>query len=167
MKKNIIWAIAAVLAVVLFYAGKDKLQGDALAKQDNAAYDFSLKSLDGKIIRLSDFKGKVVILDFWATWCPPCKAEIPSFVSLYNKLGKDGLVIIGAAVDEPGRVAQFVKDNSVTYPVVLPDQTVTDAYGGIRGIPTTFVIDKRGKIVRSYTGYRPEMVFESDFNTYK
>ena len=167
MKKVFLTAMAAVLLAAGILAANEKAQTVKQKKQANAAYDFSLKTTAGKTVKLSDFKGKVVILNFWATWCPPCKAEIPSFIGMYKKYEKDGLVIVGVAVDDPAKVAQFVKDNGVNYPVVIADQTTVTAYGGVRGIPTTFVIDKNGSIVRNYTGYRPEAVFLSDFNSNK
>lgn len=167
MKKVLLTAMAAVLLAAGILAANEKALAVKPKKQANAAYDFSLKTTGGKTVKLSDFKGKVVILNFWATWCPPCKAEIPSFIGMYKKYEKDGLVIVGVAVDDPAKVAQFVKDNGVNYPVVIADQTTVTAYGGIRGIPTTFVIDKNGSIIRNYTGYRPEGVFLSDFNQNK
>jgi peroxiredoxin len=131
------------------------------------APEFSIKALDGKNIRLSDYKGKVVIVDFWATTCPPCRMEIPGFVKLYDKYKSKGLVIIGAAADYPERVKKFVKENKMIYPVGFADGQMAEKFGGIMGIPTTFVIDKTGNIVKKYVGYRPESVFESDFNEYK
>jgi len=133
----------------------------------NPAYDFNLKSINGGNIKLSDYLGKVIILDFWATWCPPCKAEIPSFVELYKKYKKDGLVIIGVAIDNEYKVKNFVKDFNVNYPVAIIDETTNEKYGGIRGIPTTFIIDKKGNIVKSYVGYRPKEMFENDFLSLK
>ena len=108
-----------------------------------------------------------MIVDFWDTTCPPCRMEIPGFVSLYNKYKSKGLVIIGAAADNPERVKKFVKENKMTYPVGLAGQKLVDDFGGIMGIPTTFVIDRKGNIVRKYVGYRPDSVFEADFNKYK
>jgi peroxiredoxin len=161
MKKNVIVAFL----LLLLSAGLIAAGGENSAV--NPAYNFSLKALNGKIIRLSDYKGKVVILDFWATWCPPCRVEIPSFVKLYNKYHKQGLVIIGAAVDDRARVEQFVEDYGVTYPVVIADQASIDGFGGIRGLPTTFVIDKNGNIINNYTGFTPEEEFLSDFQQNK
>jgi peroxiredoxin len=131
------------------------------------APDFALKGLDGKTVKLSDFKGKVVILDFWATWCPPCKAEIPGFIDLYKTYKDKGLVVIGAALDEEKKVRDFVKKYGVNYPVVLGDQETAQAYGGIRGIPTTFIIDRTGHIAGQHVGYREMEVFVKEFENLK
>ncbi len=131
------------------------------------AYDFNLSDINGKKVRLSDFKGKVVILDFWATWCPPCKMEIPSFIELYKQYKNDGLVVIGVAIDNEIKVKNFVKEYKVNYPILIADETTIIKYGGIRGIPTTFIIDKNGNIKNQYVGYRPKEVFEESFKALK
>jgi cytochrome c biogenesis protein CcmG/thiol:disulfide interchange protein DsbE len=147
----------AIAAVSSDYAARTKRPANA-AK----APDFSLPDLKGGKINLADYKGKVIILDFWATWCPPCKAEVPGFIALHDKHAKDGVVMIGAAIDDVDKVKSFVKRNNVDYLVCIADQATTGNYGGIRGIPTTFVIDKEGYIVREYVGFRPEELFEQD-----
>lgn len=128
------------------------------------APDFELPDVNGKKVRLSDFKGKVIILDFWATWCPPCRAEIPGFIELYNKYKDKGVVIIGISLDEGGvkDVLPFMKEFGINYHILIGNYKVTQDYGGIRGIPTTFVIDKKGNIRAKYVGYRPKEVFERD-----
>lgn len=132
-------------------------------KQGPVAPDFRLKSLDGKEIRLSDYKGRVVILDFWATWCPPCKAEIPSFIEMHGELAEEGLVVIGAAADDPRKVRKFAAEYGINYPIVIADAALANDYGGIMGLPTTFVIDREGRIARTYVGFRPKSVFVEDF----
>jgi cytochrome c biogenesis protein CcmG/thiol:disulfide interchange protein DsbE len=101
------------------------------------APDFTLKNVAGGTLTLSDYKGKVVILDFWDTWCPPCKKEIPGFIELQNKYGDKGLVVIGAAFGRYGEkaVADFAKEWKMNYPVVIADQMVNNNYGGIQSIP--------------------------------
>jgi len=128
------------------------------------APDFTLASTDGKKIKLSNFRGKVVVLDFWATWCPPCKAEIPDFIKLYSKYKDDGFQMLGVSLDQGGLkdVVPFIKDYGINYPVVLGTEEIVSAYGGIRGIPTTFVIDKKGYVRDEFEGYRPAPVFEKD-----
>jgi len=134
---------------------------------DSGAPDFTLKNQHGEKISLSDYRGKVVILNFWATWCPPCKAEVPGFVKMYNEHKDDGLVILGVSLDRDGwqSVAPFIRNHQVSYPVVIGNRDVVDAYGNIQSIPTTFVLDKQGKVQRKYVGLRDEKVFENDFQT--
>jgi cytochrome c biogenesis protein CcmG/thiol:disulfide interchange protein DsbE len=125
---------------------------------------FTLQDLNGQDVSLSDFEGKVVILDFWATWCPPCKAEIPHFIELYKQYKDKGLVVIGIALDQEGIdiIKPFVQKYGIEYPVLLPDGQVAKAYGGINSIPTTFVIDSAGNVRQKYVGYRDKSVFEAD-----
>jgi thiol-disulfide isomerase/thioredoxin len=129
------------------------------------APDWELKSAtDGSTVKLSQFRGKVVILDFWDTWCPPCKAEIPSFIELYDQYKDDGLVIVGAAFGNngPDAVKQFVKDWKMNYPVVLVTPQVNSQYGGIQSIPTTFVIDPEGRARAMHVGFAEKDVFEKE-----
>ena len=128
------------------------------------APDWELTGLDGKTVKFSDFRGKVVILDFWATWCMPCRIEIPHFVELQKQYGDRGLAIIGVSLDEQGPdvVKKFVKQFQMTYPVVIGNEKIVEAYGGIEGIPTTFVIGRKGRIVRAYMGYNDKPVFEKE-----
>ena len=132
--------------------------------RSKAAPDWQLKDLDGKPVKLSDFKGKVVILNFWATWCPPCRKEIPSFVSLQKHYRDKGLVVIGVSLDEkgPGLVKTFIAKMGINYPVVMGDQKAADAYGGIAVVPTTFVIDRNGKIAAEHQGDAERATFESE-----
>ncbi len=117
------------------------------------APDWQLEGLDGKTVQLSDFKGKVVVLNFWATWCPPCRKEIPDLIALQTKYAND-LVVVGISLDENGlsAVKSFVARTGINYPVVMGDQGTASAYGGITAIPTTFVIDRAGKIVGGIQG---------------
>ena len=143
----------------------------ALASQiplfGDAAPAWELKDTNGNPVKLSDFKGKVVILDFWATWCPPCRAEIPHFIGLQEKYGKQGLVIVGISVDEGGPevVSSFVKANKVNYPIVLGNLDVAQQYDATNGIPTTFVIDRKGNIVSKHLGYTEPDVFEGEIKS--
>ena len=126
------------------------------------APEFMLSDIQGGKVSLSDFRGKVVILDFWATWCPPCKREIPDFINLQAEYGSKGLQIVGIALDEPGKVQQFARDNGMNYPVLLGTDDIATRYGGISGIPTTFVLDRNGKIAARFEGFRPRGVFEGE-----
>jgi len=127
--------------------------GAAFGASQKKAPDFTLKSLDGKNISLSMFKSSVVVINFWASWCPPCKAEIPDFVKTYEKLKNKNFIIIGIAVgSREAEVRKLVEENKISYPVVLSDKKVEDLYGGIRAVPTTFVVGKDGTIVDKKVG---------------
>lgn len=116
------------------------------------AFDFKLKTLDNKELKLSDFKGKVVVLDFWATWCPPCRKGIPDLIEIQKSM-KD-VQVIGISVDEnPQKVIpDFVKEFKINYPIVIGNDEVYNRYGGIEAIPTTFIIDRQGKIRNKHVG---------------
>ncbi len=127
---------------------------------DDKAPDFSLKSVDGKMVKLSDYKGKVVIIDFWATWCGPCRKGIPDIISIQNDY-KNDVVIIGISLDGEKTlkdVPGFVKDYGINYPIVYGDEKVVAAYGGIEGIPTAFVVDKKGNVVDKHVGLVPKIL---------
>ena len=128
------------------------------------APDFTLLDIDGNEMTLSDFKGKVVILDFWATWCPPCKALIPNFIELYDEYKDEGLEILGVTMDwNAERVAgPFAEENGINYIILLGDRDVSDLYGDIMSLPTIFIIDREGGIRKKYMGYRDKGVFERD-----
>lgn len=135
----------------------------AAQKATAAAPDFTLPTTDGKTLKLSDLKGKVVILDFWATWCPPCRKGIPDLVELKEKYGSKGVEIIGISVDTETKpeVVPFIKEYEINYPVVYGNMNVYQQYGGIRAIPTSFIIDKEGKIVASYEGLISKLTYEN------
>jgi len=118
---------------------------------------WTLKDVDGNVVTSSQFKGKVVVLDFWATWCGPCRSEIPGYVDLQNKYGADGLAFVGVSMDEdgPAVVRKFIKDHGINYTVVMADEKIVGAYGPIDGIPTTFIIDRAGMIRNKKLGSRP------------
>ena len=118
------------------------------------APEFALQSLDGKTVHLADFRGKGVLLNFWATWCQPCKIEMPWFVELQKQYGPQGLQVVGVAMDDasPEDIAKFAKDLGVNYPVLIGKEAVGDAYGGIPFMPETFYIGRDGKVVDKVVG---------------
>lgn len=160
MKRDpVILIVVAVIISLMLVFGIQKTRhnrpNSAGALQGKPAPDFSLASLDGKAtLKLSDYKGKAVLLNFWATWCEPCKIEMPWFVQLESKYAAEGLQVVGVAMDDSGEreIAQFAKDMGVNYPVLIGKESVGDAYGGIIHLPTTFYIDRSGKIVQRVEG---------------
>lgn len=117
------------------------------------APDFILNDINGKAVKLSDFKDKVVILNFWATWCPPCIAEIPEFVKFYSTYREKGVEIIGVAVSSSmEEVKKMVSDKKINYTVCISDRKIEELYGGIRFVPTTFIIDRSGNIHQKKIG---------------
>lgn len=140
-------------------------QGDAACMANaKPATDFTLPGLDGKAIKLSAYKGKVVLLNFWATWCGPCKAEIPGFVELQTQY-KNDLVIVGLSVDDPADKAKaFADQYKVNYPIVLGlgHDDIQDAYGPIYGIPASFLISRDGKVCKRHLGIAPKSQFERE-----
>jgi peroxiredoxin len=141
------------------------LTGSLRAAPSSApAPQWELKDVDGKPVKLSDFKGKVVILDFWATWCPPCRMEIPGFIELQQKYADQGLVVIGVSLDDSGAdaVRSFMKRQQMNYSVVMGTSKVADDYGGIDGIPATFIIDRKGTIVGKHVGFDRKERFEAE-----
>ena len=124
---------------------------------------FALRDLEGKVVRLADYKGKVVLVDFWATWCGPCRRELPHLKALQDRFGKQGFVVLGISVDHQGqeRVRSFVRKNGVSWPTLLADATVLADYGDVRAIPTKFVIDRQGRVAGRMLGYAPEKDLEA------
>ncbi|MFH0887295.1 MAG: TlpA disulfide reductase family protein [bacterium] len=120
------------------------------------AYDFSLPNLNGKQVKLSSFRGKIVLLNFWASWCPPCREEMPSIENLFKKMKGKDFKILAVSLDEGGAdvVKKFIAKNRYTFPVLLdPDNNAAGKYG-IYSIPTTYIIDKQGYIIDYYIGGR-------------
>ena len=140
-------------------------QATCMANAKPANLDFTMKDLEGKDVSLSSYKGKVILLNFWATWCGPCKAEIPGFVELQQQYGKDGLVVVGYSVDDEAPKARaFANEYKMNYPVLLGlgREDVQDAYGPIWGIPASFIISRDGKVCQRHMGIAPKAVFEKE-----
>ncbi len=156
MRKNI-FAKALILLVPVFLLC-------ACARDIGAssvAPDIGLSDMDGNTVQLSDFKGKVIILNFFASWCPPCRQEIPDFVELQKRYADQGFAMIGVSLTPAQDVRPFAKKIGINYTVLIGDNKAEAAYGPIRSIPMTFLIDKEFNIAKKYIGPRPIEVFES------
>ena len=126
--------------------------------------DFTLMDIEGNVVRLKDFKGKVVLLEFWATWCPPCRLSAPELQELHERMeGEDFAIIAIAVEDKLQRVRKFIEEKGITYTVVMDDKGVDDAYG-VYSIPTTILLDKEGNVAFTQKGFAPGMydMLESD-----
>lgn len=135
-----------------------------MADAKPANFDFTFKNLDGQDVALSSYKGKVVLLNFWATWCGPCKAEIPAFVELQQQYG-DKLAIVGFSVDDTAEQARaFATQYKINYPILLGEgrEELQEAYGPIWGIPASFLISKDGVVCRKHLGIAPKAVFDKE-----
>lgn len=171
------WAVAGVsalaLALLTLHADLPWSSSDleaALAAGDAcpadakpANFNFTLKDVNNRDVKLSAFKGKVVLLDFWATWCGPCKLEIPWFVEFQNKYGKAGLQVVGVSVDDTlDKLKPYVADMKMNYVVLqgLGHDDVQDAFGPIWGVPVTLVISRDGKVCSKHMGIAAKDAFE-------
>lgn len=128
------------------------------------APEFSLKDADGRQVKLSDYKGRVVLLNFWATWCGPCRIEIPWFIEFEQKYKDQGLSVVGIAMDEDGWdvIKPYIERSKVNYRILLGDEIVSELYGGIEALPTTFVIDREGRVASEHPGLISKKVYEDE-----
>jgi cytochrome c biogenesis protein CcmG, thiol:disulfide interchange protein DsbE len=159
-------ALAALAVLCALYFGgrshisKTKSNG---GKEHLAAPDFNLPQLDGQQLRLSSYRGKVVLLDFWATWCVPCREEIPHFVELQQKYGDRGFQVIGVSMDDSADpVGPFYRQFHMNYPVVMGNAKIGEFYGGVLGLPIAFVIDRDGRIQSKHIGATKAEIFEKE-----
>lgn len=159
MKRDpiILIIVAIVISLMLVFGIQKTRHGapqNAGTLQGKPAPDFSLASLDGSTLKLSDYRGKAVLLNFWATWCEPCKIEMPWFVDLQKKYGPQGLQILGVAMDDASNkeISDFARKMGVNYPIMIGKEAVGDQYGGLPYLPSTFYIDRDGKVVERVYG---------------
>ena len=166
MKRSpLVLVVVAFVVALMLYVGYHKARRSGPTSrltQSSPAPDFSLESLDGKTTRLSDFRGKAVLLNFWATWCGPCKIEMPWFVDFQKQYGSQGLQIVGVAMDDASKedIGKFAKDMGVNYPILIGKESVGDQYGGVPGLPESFLIARDGKIVDKIIGLRGKAEIE-------
>ncbi|HKD01012.1 MAG TPA: redoxin domain-containing protein [Terriglobales bacterium] len=155
----IIVAMLVSLMLVFGFHMARRSQGTASAvgnMKGQPAPEFALQSLDGQTVHLSDFRGKAVLLNFWATWCEPCKIEMPWFVELQKQYGPEGLQIVGVAMDDSSQqdISKFARNMGVNYPILIGKEAVGDSYGGLQFLPATFYIDRDGKVVDKIFGLK-------------
>ena len=171
MKKTVlILAVVIVATVGVYLADKStRVKTNAAARavklvtSGEMAPEFKVKDLDDRDVALSDYKGKVVLVNFWATWCDPCRVEIPWLIEMQDKYGAKGFTVLGIAMDEDGKpvVAPFVakarydvngQKLPMNYPIVIGDEKVAEKFGGLLGYPTSVLISRDGKVLKRTTG---------------
>jgi peroxiredoxin len=137
-------------------SGGGKPAGSAQAGKEAPA--FKLSNLAGQQVSLKDFRGKIVLLDFWATWCPPCRQSIPALQELHKEYSSKGFLVVGVSLDEdPGVVPEFVKQEGIDYPILLGGESDVSLSYEVRGIPAMYLVDKQGRVVRRWIGYDSPM----------
>ncbi len=157
-------AIAAVLVVLPGCSTSKTVKAASVKphKDRKSAPDFALKDANGQTVHLSDYRGKVVLLDFWATWCGPCKIEIPWFQQFERENKDKGFAVLGVAMDEEGWdvVKPFAQHMNINYRLLVGDDKIADQYGGVDALPTTFLIDREGRIASVHVGLSGKRDFE-------
>jgi peroxiredoxin len=160
---------ATVLAAVLFLSGCTKVENKSNVKLDanrKPAPEFSLKDSDGRTVTLADYKGKVVLLNFWATWCGPCKVEIPWFVEFEQKYKDRGFAVLGVALDEEGWevVKPYINEAKVNYRIIMGNDSIAQLYGGVDNLPTSFILDQNGRIASTHIGLVDKSNYENEIS---
>jgi len=155
------WIGCGVVLLLLVAAGCDR--GDHPTQLGRPAPDFTLND-GGRRLQLSSYRGKVVVLNFWATWCGPCKTEIPWFIDFEKEYGKKGFTVLGVSMDEDGwkAINPYVADHGINYPVVLANEEMNQKYGGIEALPTTLVIGRDGKVAYVHSGLIERQEYEKE-----
>ena len=158
-----------VMVMVLFGIGRAGRSAGHLGApradvEDKVAPDFALQSINGKTVRLSDFRGKAVLLNFWATYCAPCRIEMPWFVELQDRYASEGLQVVGVAMDDasPDDIEKFASELGVNYPILVGEEAVGNAYGGVQFLPSTFYIGRDGKVVDKVFGLKTKNEIEEN-----
>jgi len=174
--RNVSLTLAAFAIVLAACGGTANAPGGSAPAKESAAQaapaarmapDFELKDINGKTVHLSDSTGTVRLVDFWTTWCSPCREEIPMFKDLHATYGAKGLTLVGIAMDDGGAsvVKPFVDENQIPYLTLIGSDPVATAFGGVVGFPTKFLVDRQGHIVESWIGPVPRAVLEKRIQT--
>jgi peroxiredoxin len=163
MKKTLLILVAAAVVLAWIIVQRPSSLKQGRSGELRPAPDFSLMDLSGTRVSLSEYRGKVVLLDFWATWCDPCKTEIPHFTEMQSRYGPQGLQVIGVSMDDDEKpVRDFQQQFKMNYPVAMGNADLAGQYGGILGLPITFVIDRQGRIAARHIGATDASVFEAE-----
>ena len=164
MRRTVVIPLVLLLVFLAACGGK----GDKGEELSGGAPDFRLPSVDGSMVRLSDYQGRVVIVDFWATWCPPCLEMIPVLSDLHRRYSGKGLTILGVSLDREGLpvLGPFVHEKRIPYKVLMGNRDISRAFGGVSTIPTIFIVDRSGRLVRKMVGYHSAREIESQLVKY-
>ena len=166
MKKQFAQALFVVSLCGFFAPAYSQNDAASCSVSDRPAnLEFTLLDMHGNEVKLSDYRGKVILLDFWATWCAPCRIEIPGFIELFDKYEDQGLAILGVSVDdEVDSLLLYSEEMEMDYPILIGDgrDDVKDSFGPLVGFPTTILIDREGNICHSHVGYAPKQQFETE-----
>jgi peroxiredoxin len=161
-----VWIFAALLGLTFSGCKSPKAVKAAVKaeKDRKPAPDFSLKDVNGREVKLSDYRGKVVLLNFWATWCGPCKIEIPWFIDFEQRYKDRGFAVLGVSMDEDGweSVKPYIEGRKVNYRVVIGNDEVADQYGGVSSLPTSFILDQTGRIASVHVGLVSKSVYQNE-----
>jgi thiol-disulfide isomerase/thioredoxin len=155
--KNLLSIVALLLLLSLFRCGVDSHQGNP-----NNDFDFNLPDLEGGMHSMEDLSGQITVLNFWATWCPPCLEEVPKLNDLYKRYKDKGVQVVGIALDKDSLdlVQPFVKENNISYRILLGNQEVLAGLRNFQGVPTTIILDQEGKIHKRFDGSFDEKKLE-------
>jgi peroxiredoxin len=152
---------AALTGCSVFSSVESKVRSE---KERKHAPDFALKDITGQTVKLSDYHGKVVLLNFWATWCEPCQEEIPWFIDFQQSLKDRNFAVLGVSMDDDGwdSVKPFLEHNKINYRVVIGTEELSNKFGGIDALPTTFILDREGRIAAAHVGLVSKKTYQHD-----
>lgn len=168
MNRRAFLASAAACGLGAVSCQRTQSTGEVKGRADRkVAPAFALQDADGRTANLADYRGKVVVLNFWATWCTPCKIEIPWFVNFERQYKDRGFAVLGVAMDNEGWdvVRPFLAESGINYRVLMTDEKTRELYGGIEEVPTTYLIDRDGRIARTHLGLVSRDIYEKDIKT--
>lgn len=155
--------VAALLSSGCNFSSRAAVKSE---KERKKAPEFSLKDANGKSVKLSDYKGKVVLLNFWATWCGPCKLEIPWFISFEQQYKDRGFAVLGVSMDEDGweAVKPYITERKINYRILMGNDSVAQLYGGVDSLPTSFILDRDGRVAAVHVGLVSKSVYQNDID---